>query len=132
MENSSLREKIRDKSVAVSVRCIPDFVDATEEEMLQYPDAEHAIEHFHPETRRKSIYMGNVCCTVLGMDGNESKKLLNEIVDVVVQPHNVYIHEWKKGDLVIWDNISVMHRGMGGYGDYRRVLFRTQAIAQPL
>ncbi len=31
------------------------------------------------------------------------------------------------GDLVLMDNLQVMHRGMGGYGDHPRLLYRCQA-----
>ncbi|MGZ5095439.1 MAG: TauD/TfdA dioxygenase family protein, partial [Burkholderiales bacterium] len=33
------------------------------------------------------------------------------LMDRATQPHLVYSHEWRPGDLVIWDNLATMHRG---------------------
>lgn len=37
------------------------------------------------------------------------------------------MNTWSPGDLVLMDNLQVMHRGMGGYGDHPRLLYRCQA-----
>jgi alpha-ketoglutarate-dependent taurine dioxygenase len=56
---------------------------------------------------------------------------MGQLVAAIENPAIQYMHEWEEGDLLIWDNTSVMHRGMGGYKDYPRLLFRTQAFITP-
>ncbi|HIO01937.1 MAG TPA: TauD/TfdA family dioxygenase, partial [Alphaproteobacteria bacterium] len=41
------------------------------------------------------------------------------------QPEFVYRHKWRAGDLVMWDNRMVMHRGLPYDPMYRRVMHRT-------
>jgi alpha-ketoglutarate-dependent 2,4-dichlorophenoxyacetate dioxygenase len=45
----------------------------------------------------------------------------------------VYRHEWRVGDLVIWDNLATMHRAMP-FDDarYRRELRRVTTLDLPL
>ena len=38
----------------------------------------------------------------------------------------MYVHEWEEGDLLIWDNTQTLHKGLGGYGDSQRLLYRAQ------
>ena len=39
-----------------------------------------------------------------------------------------YDHEWREGDLLLWDNLQVLHRAGGGSGDRPRLLLRTQTM----
>ena len=50
-----------------------------------------------------------------------------------IQPQFVYAHEWRKGDLVIWDNLATMHRGRR-FDDtqHRRELRRVTTLDLPL
>jgi alpha-ketoglutarate-dependent sulfate ester dioxygenase len=47
---------------------------------------------------------------VVGMDLEEGRELLDELLARATRPERVYRHEWTEGDLVIWDNTGVMHR----------------------
>lgn len=59
---------------------------------------------------RKSLVLGGTACKVVGMDEAESDTLLEKLMKWSEQPQYVYRHEWRMGDLVIWDNTGTMHR----------------------
>jgi alpha-ketoglutarate-dependent taurine dioxygenase len=75
---------------------------------------------------RKSLVLGSTASHVVGMDKRESTALLIRLRDWATQPQFVYRHEWKLGDLVIWDNTGTMHRAIEYPFDSGRLMYRTQ------
>lgn len=41
----------------------------------------------------------------------EGRLLLSELLEHATQPQFVYRHDWRVGDVVMWDNRAVLHRG---------------------
>ena len=76
----------------------------------------HPIIRTHPETGRKSLYYdpGKIVA-VEGLDPAESDALVEELESYVIQPDAEYRHEWRVGDIVIWDNRCSYHRAAGDY-----------------
>jgi alpha-ketoglutarate-dependent taurine dioxygenase len=64
----------------------------------------------HPETGRRSLFIGRHACDIPGMSRSESEALLDELLAFSCQPPRVYEHHWSVGDLVLWDNRCVLHR----------------------
>jgi alpha-ketoglutarate-dependent taurine dioxygenase len=62
------------------------------------------------QSGRKSLVIGNSAHHVVGMDGLDSKGLLIRLRDFATQPDFIYSHQWKVGDLVMWDNTGSLHR----------------------
>lgn len=127
--DETIRRRIRNLQVIVSCDEIPDFKDTHPDE--RQPDAVHPITHRHIETGQIGLYFGHTFATILNLSKDESDEIIRELVAAIERPENQYIHQWQKGDLLIWDNTSVMHRSMGGYGNFPRLLFRTQAFINP-
>ena len=75
---------------------------------------------------RKSLVLGCTCDHVVGMSRDESDDLLCRLRDWATQPQFVYRHQWKLGDLVIWDNTGTMHRAMPYPMDSDRMMHRTK------
>jgi alpha-ketoglutarate-dependent taurine dioxygenase len=75
---------------------------------------------------RKSLILGSTAAYVVGMSPEESSALLCRLRDHATQPQFVYRHEWKIGDLVIWDNTGTMHRALPYALDSGRMMHRTQ------
>jgi alpha-ketoglutarate-dependent taurine dioxygenase len=73
------------------------------------PDKEHPLVWQHRSGRR-SLVLGASASHVVGMEPDEGKSLLDELLERSTAPERVYRHEWTVGDLIIWDNTGVMHR----------------------
>jgi alpha-ketoglutarate-dependent taurine dioxygenase len=65
----------------------------------------------HPETGRPNLLIGRHAYGIVGMDPDESERLLDRLNEEACQPPRVYHHQWEVGDAVIWDNRRLMHRG---------------------
>lgn len=100
---------------------------ATQEEKKKAPSTSHPIVRTHPETGRKGLYIGNHTSHIEGMDKDEGRKLLAELVEHATQPQFVYTHKWRSGDLVMWDNRCLLHKASEDYdmSKQARVLHRT-------
>jgi taurine dioxygenase len=47
--------------------------------------------------------------SIMEMDPVRSEQLLRQVKAIIYQPSNTYVHAWRRGDLVIWDNIALQH-----------------------
>lgn len=83
----------------------------TEEEKARIPDCTHPVVRTHPYLDRKALYLSPLHMkTIGGLPEAESLDLLAELTAHATQPRHVYRHTWTEGDLLMWDNTSVMHR----------------------
>jgi alpha-ketoglutarate-dependent taurine dioxygenase len=73
------------------------------------PSREHPLVWEH-RSGRKSLVLGVTADHIAGMSVNEGRALLGDLLDRATRPERVFRHEWSVGDLVIWDNTSVLHR----------------------
>ena len=82
---------------------------------IGHPDVVHPIARTHPETGRKALYVSpRHTLSVEGMEADESEDLLQELFAAQQRPDHIYVHKWRLGDIVIWDNRCTLHKGMGG------------------
>src|SRR4029434_2951321 len=56
------------------------------------------------QSGRKSLVLGNTASHIEGMDEDEGRALLLDLLARTTVPENVYRHHWTVGDTVIWDN----------------------------
>ena len=82
----------------------------TEAQKREVPPVDHPVVRTHPETGRKCIFLGDHAETIVGLDYEEGRHLVEEINAEAVRPELTYRHRWRAGDLVIWDNRCLMHR----------------------
>lgn len=103
---------------------------ATEEEIKVRPPVAHPMVRTHPDTKRKALYIGIHVDCVEGMEREESIDLLRTLYRHATQRQNVYAHQWKPGELVIWDNRCLLHRVVGNYemDQDRRIMHRSVVI----
>jgi alpha-ketoglutarate-dependent taurine dioxygenase len=74
---------------------------------------------------RKSLLIGHSASHVEGMDLQKGRALLCRLCEWATQPRYVYTHEWKMGDILIWDNTGTLHRVVPYPHDSARVMLRT-------
>jgi len=87
------------------------FTDFTEEERAAMPPARHKLVRVHPGSGRKTLYLASHASHIVGWPVPDGMLLLRELIEHATQPEFVYAHQWRVGDLVIWDNRCTMHRG---------------------
>ncbi len=81
------------------------------EDWKALPPVLHPVVLEHPETRRKSLYVGRHASHIPGMPEANGRQLLKMLTEEACRPPRLYKHNWQAGDLVLWDNRAVLHRG---------------------
>ncbi len=88
----------------------------------------------HAETGRAALYLNTGRMEgIVGMDNKDAYALINELYDHATQRRYEYRHQWKDGDVVIWDNRSVMHQANADVDPAeKRFLYRVMLKGAPL
>jgi taurine dioxygenase len=90
------------------------------------PPGIHPLVRVHPDNGRKALYLNPVRIeSIVGMEDSEALDLIGELMAHATQKKYEYRHHWRHGDMVIWDNRSVMHQANPDYDmNERRYLYR--------
>ena len=93
------------------------------------PPAEHPVLRRHPKSGRLALYVNPYFTSRFsGMTPEESQPLLEYLYGQATRSENVYRHNWRPGDVVMWDNRCAMHYGVYDYSDESpRLMNRTTA-----
>ena len=86
------------------------MLDYSEEERAMFRPVRQRLVRTHPVSGRKSLYLSSHAGAILGMPMPEARILLRDLNEHATQPKFVYVHQWRLGDLVMWDNRQMMHR----------------------
>lgn len=91
------------------------------------PGAIHPIVRTHPETGRQALYLGRRRnAYIMGLPLVNSEALLDDLWAHATQPKYSWHHQWREGDVIMWDNRCVMHRRDSFDATKRRIMHRTQ------
>jgi taurine dioxygenase len=89
--------------------------------------AHHPLVRTNPKTGRRALFLGRrPNAYVLGLEVADSEALLDSLWAHATQPRFAMCHEWQVGDLLMWNNLSVLHRRDPFDPKSRRVMHRTQ------
>ena len=91
------------------------------------PAVVHPVVRTHPHTGRKCLYVSKGECEgIEGMPKDEALALINELADHTIDPRFRYVHRWRQGDVLMWDNCSVQHLASLDYEwpKHRRLMHR--------
>tara|TARA_A100001037_G_scaffold282615_1_gene287375 strand:+ start:592 stop:1464 length:873 start_codon:yes stop_codon:yes gene_type:complete len=103
----------------------PDAV--TPSHAASLPPMRQKLVRENPRTGEKNYYIGSHVREIEGWTFDESRSLLDYLLIQATLEKHVYIHRWQPGDLVIWDNRCLIHRGSGYDADrYRRRMRQTR------
>lgn len=86
----------------------------------------HPLVSVHPVTGRRSLFVGRHAHAVSGLDEPASEALVARLVAEACRPPRVLTHRWQPGDLVVWDNRCVLHRGRPWDSGAPRVMAHTR------
>src|SRR5580698_892079 len=84
-----------------------DYNPGHEEHLKPVP---HRLVITHPKTGRKSLYLSSHIGGIVGWPVPEARAFIRDLTEHATQPQFVYSHKWRVGDMVMWDNSTVMHR----------------------
>jgi taurine dioxygenase len=74
------------------------------------PDAIHPVVRIHPATGRPALYVNEgFTVGIVGMADSDARALLDALFAFSTRPEFTYRHRWRRGDLLFWDNRSVVH-----------------------
>jgi taurine dioxygenase len=96
------------------------------------PEAWQPLVAIHPRNGRKALYLNTAHMErIEGMDDDSAFQLIDRLMAHATQPKYEYRHKWRKGDVVIWDNRSLLHQANGDYTE-KRFLYRLMVKGPPL
>jgi alpha-ketoglutarate-dependent taurine dioxygenase len=102
----------------------PNPTDKQRAAWAKVPSREHPLV-WTRRSGRKSLLIGATTDHVVGMRPEESRALLDRLLDWASQPEFVVRHHWKTGDFVAWDNTGMLHRALPYDPTSPRLLHRT-------
>jgi taurine dioxygenase len=106
--------------------------DRAEEQRRLNPPVAQPVVRVHPETGRKALYIGEKVSRFDGMTAEESKPLIDYLCRHATRPEFVYRHQWKKDDIMVWDNRCTLHQALGDFDETQlRHLERTTVLGTP-
>lgn len=107
----------------------PDAVSPSHAASL--PPVEQKLVRKNPRTGEKNIFIGSHAKQIAGWAFDESRALIDDLQDRATGADHIYAHAWKPGDLVVWDNRCLLHRGSGYDADkYRRRMRQTRVSGE--
>ena len=102
-----------------------------EAEDKRFPPVPQAMIRANPVNGRKALYVGSHASHIRGMPEEEGRALLKELLDFATQDQFTYLHHWKVGDLVMYDNRAALHRARPyKITEHPRILHRTTVMGE--
>jgi taurine dioxygenase len=107
-------------------------IERMQEQKKLNPPVAQPVVRVHPETGRKALYIGEKVKRFDGMTDEESRPLIDYLVRHATKPEFVYRHQWRKNDIVVWDNRCTMHQALGDFDETQlRHMERTTVLGTP-
>ncbi|MEM8686344.1 MAG: TauD/TfdA family dioxygenase [Pseudomonadota bacterium] len=105
----------------------PDAV--TPSHAASLPPVEQKLVRTNPGNGAKNYYVGSHAERVVGWGEAQSRQLLDGLLEAMTRNEDIYTHAWQPGEVVIWDNRCLLHRGTGFDADkYRRYMRQSRVI----
>ena len=99
----------------------------------QEPPAFHPMIRTHSETGRKSLYFdpGKILY-IENLGPAQSDEVIDELAERMIVPDAGYTHQWRAGDIVIWDNRCLVHKAAGDYPPEEDRIHWRVSIKEPM
>jgi alpha-ketoglutarate-dependent taurine dioxygenase len=99
-------------------------------ELDEVPPANHPLVRSDHPSGEASLFVSGHIERIVGMDRDASLALKQELIDWCTRPGYVYRHQWRKHDLVMWDNRCALHRATNIPTTEPRLMHRTTIAGQ--
>ena len=99
----------------------------TQEELDDAPDMAHPLARPHPETGELALFLGTHAAFLEGMSKEDGQTKIEALEEHCTQDRFVYRHNWRQGDVLMWDNRCLLHRADPNFdaAKFPRVMHRT-------
>jgi alpha-ketoglutarate-dependent 2,4-dichlorophenoxyacetate dioxygenase len=128
----SLRSSLQDAVVTHAYAHSRDQIDPlllTEPERAALPPVRWRMIWRNPLNGRHALYIASHAYAVEGLADNKARALLDDLIADATRPEFTYLHHWRQGDVLMWDNRATMHRGRRWPSDQPRSMVRTTISA---
>ena len=93
------------------------------------PPVTHRLVRTNPGNGKKNYFVGSHARSIIGWNGVESRRLIDDLMARATRTEDVYSHRWEVGDTVVWDNRCLLHRGAGYDANrWRRLMRQTRVL----
>ncbi|MEU5231043.1 TauD/TfdA family dioxygenase [Streptomyces anulatus] len=100
--------------------------------LTQLPVVTHPLAPVHPVTGARALLLGSmVISRIEGLPEVDGWALLADLLAHTTRPEYLYTHRWKQGDLVVWDNLAVLHTASPCDSSRHPRLLVRAAVRQP-
>ena len=127
----SLRARAEGLSCFTSARRNAEYMkrDFTMEDAKRYPDQRTPVLHRHPRDGRELLLMGSELSVFEDQEHQPDVETTRSLFQHVLAPQWMYFHQYRPGDVIIWDNLQTLHKAMPFVNDGSdcRLLWRAQA-----
>ncbi|MDC1319459.1 TauD/TfdA family dioxygenase [Litorivicinus sp.] len=122
------------KHVHQSSRSPRELTKLTQEDLAKIPQTIQPLVIRHPNSGRAALYLNTGRMEgIEGMDDDGAYELIDALYSHAIQQEFEYRHVWSKGEMVIWDNRSVMHQANADYDPEKsRYLYRIMIEGPPI
>lgn len=112
-------------------RALVDPTVLTDAQKAEVPPVRQALVRANPVNGRKALFIGAHASHIEGMPLTEGRALLAALLEAASPPDAVLSHEWRTGDVIVWDNRCILHRATP-YDSvrYRRLMQRTTVAGE--
>ncbi|MGO9609542.1 MAG: TauD/TfdA dioxygenase family protein [Verrucomicrobiia bacterium] len=127
------KKELRDLVAVHSYANSRDRIDPalmTPEERTALPPVRWRLVWRNPANGRDALYIASHAGAIEGIDPGASRALLTRLMEDATHDSRTYIHYWRAGDVVLWDNRATMHRGRPWPGAQARLMVRTTISAR--
>lgn len=105
----------------------PRMMGADERQAL--PPVQWRLTWRNPVNGRLALYLASHAGAIAGMDPARGRALIDELIAQATVPERRYLHRWRPGDVLMWDNRATMHRGQPWKGGQPRSIVRVTISA---
>jgi len=128
----AMQVRLRDAIVSHAYANSRDQIDPglmTPAERAVVPPVRWRMTWRNPVNNQVALYIASHAYAIEGMSESESKTLLAELIANATRPEFTFRHQWRPGDVIMWDNRATMHRGRSWAHDQARSMVRTTISA---
>jgi alpha-ketoglutarate-dependent 2,4-dichlorophenoxyacetate dioxygenase len=103
---------------------------ASDREKLSLPPVSWRMRWRNPANGRDALYVASHTYAIDGMAKDAAQALIADLIAFATAPGRTHLHTWKAGDVIMWDNRAILHRGRPWPNDQARHMVRTTISAR--